>query len=86
MLGHLEPIWKQGLKTLDASKEIECMVANRAQEVMVMFAALGLVPHAPAQNLHRRKRSFFNASAESAVNRGKADAGAAQAAPQLPGG
>ena len=86
MLRHLEPIWHQGFKTIDAPKKVKCMVANRAQKVVVVIAALGFVPHAAAQHLHRSERPFFNASTESAVNRGKADAGAGQAAPQLPRG
>ena len=86
MSRHLKPVWKQGLKALDATEEVERVVAGRAQEVMVMQAVLGLVPNAAAQHLDRLQRAFLNTPLKGAVYRGETDTRSAQAAPQFPGG
>ena len=53
MSRHLKPVRQQGLKALDATEEVERVVTGRTKKVVVMLAALGLVPNAAAQHLHR---------------------------------
>ena len=83
---HPKPAWNQGLEALDATEEIKRVVAGRAKKVMVMLAALGLVPNAAAQPLDRLQRAVLDTPLESAVDRGETDTRSAQAAPQFPGG
>ena len=83
---HPKPAWNQGLEALDATEEIKRVVAGRAKKVMVMLAALGLVPNAAAQHLDRLQRAVLDTPLESAVDRGETDTRSAQAAPQFPGG
>ena len=86
MSRHLKPVWNQGLEALDATEEVERVVADRAKKVMVMLAVLGLVPNAAAQHLDRLQLAFLNTPVKSAVYRGETDTRSAQAAPQFPGG
>ncbi len=85
---HLKPVWNQGIEALDATEEVERVVANRAKKVMVMLAVLGLVPNAAAQHLDRLQRTFVDTPLERAVYRGETDtlSASAQAAPQFLGG
>ena len=88
MSRHLKPVWNQRIEALDATEEVERVVARRAKKVMVMLAVLGLVPNAAAQPLDRLQRAFLNTPLERAVYRGETDtlSTSAQAAPQFPGG
>jgi hypothetical protein len=88
MSRHLKPVWNQGIEALDATEEVERVVAGRAKKVMVMLAVLGLVSNAAAQHLDRLQRAFLNTPLERAVYRGETDTLSAsdQAAPQFPGG
>ena len=88
MSRHLKPVWNQRIEALDATEEVERVVAGRAKKVMVMLAVLGLVPNAAAQPLDRFQRAFLNTPLERAVYRGETDtlSASAQAAPQFPGG
>ncbi len=88
MSRHLKPVWNKGIEALDATEEVERVVAGRAKKVMVMIAVLGLVPNAAAQHLDRLQRAFLNTPLERAIYRGETDtlSASAQAAPQFPGG
>lgn len=88
MSRHLKPVWNQRIEALDATEEVERVVAGRAKKVMVMLAVLGLVPNAAAQPLDRLQRAFLNTPLERAIYRGETDtlSASAQAAPQFPGG
>ena len=88
MSRHLKPVWNQGIEALDATEEVERVVARRAKKVMVMLAVLGLVPNAAAQHLDRLQRAFLNTPLERAIYRGETDtlSASAQAAPQFSGG
>ena len=86
MSRHMKSVWNQELEALDATVEVERVVADRTKKVMVMLAVLGLVPNSAAKHLDRLQRAFLNTPLKSAVYRGETDTRSAQAPPQFPSG
>lgn len=86
MSRQLKPVGNQGLEAVDATVEVERVIAGRAKKVVVMLAVPGLVPNAAAQQLDRLQHALLDAPLEGAVHRGETDPRSAQAAPQFPGG